>query len=219
MTADLAAAAQLLREETAELFARLYPSGASFAAECLHGAYALLRTVQQLEMLALPCRVTSQPFCVTSLTENFLADAGFICPQLHFSVQSPCEPLFCRADARRFLLCFSALIRNAAARGTSVCVTLRRCGSFAVLRVFSPHPAALCGGLYAAGHFARCCKGRLLEYRSAQSCGAALCLPLCAAPKAAPPAPELVRDRFSPLYTGLSPWCELPRRFALCSRL
>lgn len=221
METDLAAAAGFLREETAELFALAHRAASPIPPPQLRGVYILLRTAQELELLIVRKPVLSQPICIPALCEKFLADADFVCPKLLFSLHCAREPLFCRTDVRRFLLCLCALMRSAAVGCTPISVTLCRRSRFAVLCVDSlPCSSALafgsasCISLYAAKHFALCSGGNLLAYHAKHRHGCAFCLPLCPAHQAADFAADWMRDPFSPLYVGLSPWCELPHPLA-----
>lgn len=224
MGQDISAAAELLHEECADLFARLYADGSGFCKNSVYSAYLLLRTAENIGMLSLSSRaVSGHAFCVADTAEKFLADVGFSCPDIRYSFSASDRAVFCGCSERHFLFCFYSLIVHLLSYGNApIRISLRHCGTFfcvsAENNTLSHISARFCdlsGGLCAVRHFVRIYGGNFLEYRSAHTAGAAFFLPCCENERTlhTQAASDFRFDRFSPLYVGLSPFCQLPRRF------
>lgn len=207
-----------LREEAAELLAYLPaarcaaaggPAGGEAALDGMaRAAYRILRLAENEDAFAqLGARgARPEPVCVTALAASFLSGAAGVCRQARFAPVWPDGPLWTPGGERLFLTVFGGLVADALARGGErplVRFSAVRSGPNALLTLTaagadSPPELSL------ARRYAGWCGGRLLYTQSACT----LCLPLCAGGTAVPP--DLLADRFSPLYVQLSAVCDLP---------
>lgn len=210
-----------LREETAELFALLPaarraaaggPAGGEAALDGIaRAAYRILRLAENADALAQLDAQAAQPVpvCVSALAAAFLGGAAGVCRAARFVPAWPDGPLWAPGHERLFLLALGELVAGAVRCGGErpvVHFSAVRSGENALLSVTRPDGAP---DAPLARRYAAWCGGHLVSARTPAGGGAsALCLPLCAPGTCVPP--DLLADRFSPLYVQLAGVCDLP---------
>lgn len=179
-------------------------------------------------------------FCASAVAYAFMQGAAALCPRVDIRCHFCAAPLWVAGDVRLFCTCLgNALLNSLLYAGDAPCANLQleKQGEHAVFTlrdsgkgilpetlscVFAPGmsadpygdgaPAPGLGlGLAIVQQYTAAYGGRLLAQSTAgKGSSLALSLPLCMPCGEQVQVPQMVADRFSPLYVQLCPICDLP---------